>query len=256
MEGLEGGGGAFWVEVRFMARGPRTPGIGSMEQAAAGRAQHHHACTSTDHPQDRWTADMAARASQCRPLSGSRQGKDESSSAPKKDPHSRLGSRGCVGRFFIFPSTAFSPWIPRDEKGLPCLNTNSTRLGHGKLKCYTWALPRDQPTRPLNPKCLQHQINTTAELRPPQVLNLGGATGRAPTPYLIPRKLTYARRPRLLGSDISHTGEATLSTACPECIPAMSAQVPTYRKHARHAMALQLRNHPVVGVSPTCSHRS
>jgi hypothetical protein len=31
------GGGAFWVEVRFMARGPRTPGIGS-----SSRAQHHH----------------------------------------------------------------------------------------------------------------------------------------------------------------------------------------------------------------------
>lgn len=96
-----------------MARGPRTPGIGSMEQAAAGRAQHHHACTSTDHPQDRWTADMAARASQCGPLSGSRQGKDESSSAPKRI-HIRDWAPAVVWDAFFFPLHSF---FSMDTKG-------------------------------------------------------------------------------------------------------------------------------------------
>lgn len=54
MEGLEGGGGAFWVEVRFMARGPRTPGIGSMEQQrqqgpAQPPPQHTSHCTARLH---------------------------------------------------------------------------------------------------------------------------------------------------------------------------------------------------------------
>lgn len=101
------------------------------------------------------------------------------------------------------------------------------------------ATPATSTTRPSSPKYLQHQINTTAELRPLKALNLGGATGRALTPNLIPLKSTLAVHVRLLGFDISHTGEATLSTARPECMPAVSAQVPTYRKHAISSAAAQ-----------------
>lgn len=101
------------------------------------------------------------------------------------------------------------------------------------------ATPATSTTRPSSPKYLQHQINTTAELRPLKALNLGGAAGRALTPNLIPLKSTLAVHVRLLGFDISHTGEATLSTARPECMPAVSAQVPTYRKHAISSAAAQ-----------------
>lgn len=101
------------------------------------------------------------------------------------------------------------------------------------------ATPATSTTRPSSPKYLQHQINTTAELRPLKALNHGGATGRALSPNLIPLKSMLAVHVRLLGFDISHTGEATLSTARPECMPAVSAQVPTYRKHAISSAAAQ-----------------
>jgi hypothetical protein len=153
----------------------------------------------------------------------------------------RLGSRGCVGTHFLLsyfplhPTQFLHTDLGRERTALPEYKLYRPDLVTANSNATLGFFPVTRTTRSMNPKYLQHQTNATTELHP------DSRSGLHPMPG--------ARHPRSLGSDRTPTRRP--STARPECMPAMSAQIPTYRKHA---MALQQRNRPVVGVSPTCSH--